>query len=167
MTDFREPNIFKIKTYTKKSYSELLKRKKSQQPFNQFLLMQYSFIQYSVLLWETRDQYFELIEKFFNREIHFFDFCSESEKMGEILDEICKKLEDNFVILSPLEKAVDFCNLIEEIYDLCESMDPDSQLVFTDNNETDPARKFEPSAEFQEELKTLYHKAKNFADMNS
>ena len=162
----RFPKKYDFKSYNKKYYIELLKQQQLNQPYNQLYLLYHSAIQYSLLVWETRDQFFELVEKFFNKEMNFFVFCVEIENLSERLDKVCTNLEDNLVILSPLEKAADFCDLIDEIYDFCESLEPES-FVFKNNGEPNPAHNHELSEEFQEELKTLYHKAKNFAEMNS
>ena len=162
----RFPKKYDFKSYNKKDYIELLKLKQLNHPYNQAYLLYHSAIQYSLLVWETRDQFFALVEKFFNKEMNFFVFCVEIENLSERLDKVCTNLEDNLVILSPLEHAADFCNLIDEIYDFCESLEPES-FVFKNNGAPNPVHNYELSDEFQEELKTLYHKAKNFADMNS
>ena len=127
-------------------------------------LLKYFDIQYALLVWETKERFFELMDKFFNDEIDYSDFVIEIEELRDAIEEVCQNLEKNLVILSPLEKAVDFCDLLDEIYDFCDSTDSDS-FVFSETYPSDPT--YKPSAKTRKTLKNLYDRAKNFVEINS
>nr|UVG41935.1 hypothetical protein [Navicula tsukamotoi] len=81
------------------------------------------------LSWETKDQYFELIEEFLDESINFLNF----KKKYESLVKVAKELESNSIFLEPSYQALGFSNFIHILIQLFDryQMDPEiSPKVF-------------------------------------
>lgn len=81
------------------------------------------------LSWETKDQYFELIEEFFDESSNFLNF----KKKYESLVKVAKELESNSIFLKPSYQALGFSNFIHILIQLFDryQMDPEiSPKVF-------------------------------------
>ena len=130
-------------------YSELLKKqgkslyRESRDKSSQLLL--YSGLLESQVTWEMKDEYLELLDKLIRKKItidHFYDqfFLNLRKKR----DEVGNFLESKLVLLSPDEKALGFANLIEEIFDYCESLNdgPDSPVEPKNKQFIDSMEKF-------------------------
>ena len=110
------------KTYKKKDYLELLKKKQSGKLVGKewVKLENYQDIFYSVLAWETRDEIFDLLDQFINKQIDVYKFAFLFEERDQLTLEALEILEKNLIILSSNEKAVDFANHLEKIEEYCE-----------------------------------------------
>jgi hypothetical protein len=84
--------------------------------------------------WCIREIYLELLEDFRKGKINTFEFCLAFENTGKLTSDIINIFESNFIILSPDEKALDFSNLLEKVFDLCQ--DYFQNLEFLDPNPT-------------------------------
>ena len=74
-------------------------------------LREYSAMMIGQLHWETRNQYFKLIEKLLNGPIKFLDL---REKHRSVTD-AGKYLQRQLILLEPNEKAEGFDHLISDI----------------------------------------------------
>ena len=74
------------------------------------------------LSWETKDQYFELIEEFLDESSNFLNF----KKKYESLVKVAKELESNSIFLKPSYQALGFSNYILILIQLFDryQMDP-------------------------------------------
>ena len=141
--------------YNKKKYRDLLKdsqflEKQGKSLFDEspdkfFQLLKYSAVLDSQVTWEMKDEYLELLDKLIRKKItidHFYDqfFLNLRKKR----DEVGNFLESKLVLLSPDEKALGFANLIEEIFDYCESLNdgPDSPVEPKNKQFIDSMEKF-------------------------
>lgn len=99
------------------------------------------------------------MEDFQKGKINTFEFCLAFKSTGKLTSDIIDIFESNFIILSPDEKALDFSNLIEEVFDLCQNYFQD--LEFLDANPN--PEEFEKSKiEFNNSLKKTYLKIQKF-----
>ena len=81
------------------------------------------------LNWETKDQYFELIEEFLDESSNFLNF----KERYQSLVKVAKELESNSIFLEPSYQALGFSNFIDIIIELFDSyqMNPEiSPKVF-------------------------------------
>ena len=109
--------------------------------------------------WCIRETYVELLEDFQKGKITSFEFCLAFENTGKLTSDIIDIFESNFIILSPDEKAVDFSELLEEVFDLCQ--DYFQNLEFLDANPS--SEDFEKSKiEFNNSFRKIYSKIQKF-----
>ena len=105
--------------------------------------------------WCIRETYLELLEDFQKGKINTFEFCLAFENTGKLTSDIIDIFESNFIILSPDQKVLDFSNLLEEVFDLCQDYFQD--LEFLDANPS--SEEFEKSKiEFKNSLGKIYLK---------
>ena len=147
--------------YNKIEHLALLKKRKSgdisQDDYQKCL--NYSALTNCRLDWCIREIYVELLEDFQKGKINTFEFCLAFENTGKLTSDIIDIFESNFIILSPDEKALDFSNLLEEVFDLCQNYFQD--LEFLDANPN--PEEFEKSKiEFNNSLKKIYLKIQKF-----
>lgn len=88
---------------------------------NYLELLKYSCILNGHLNWESRQNYLNLLKDFTKGKIKYFEFCIDFETRGKLTSEATKMLESNSILLSPHEKSFGFSNLLEEIFDLCDT----------------------------------------------
>ena len=87
------------------------------------------------------------------------EFCLAFENTGKLTSDIIDIFESNFIVLSADEKALDFSNLLEEVFDLCQDYFQD--LEFFDANPN--PKEFEKSKiEFNNSLVKIYLKIQKF-----
>lgn len=93
--------------YNKKRHLELLKKReeKSISSTESKELFNYSAVLDRQLDWETRDQYFQLLEEFVEGKIDICEFL--------IVD------ESNLILLEPRQKSLDFLDFIQKILQDC------------------------------------------------
>ena len=139
--------------YNKKEHLELLKKKKSgdiSRDDSQKCL-NYSALTNCRLDWCIREIYLELLEDFQKGKINTSEFCLAFENTGKLTSDIIDIFESNFIILSPDEKALDFSNLLEEVFEICEGYLQDAE--FRDENS---------EVEVKNSIEEIYFKIKNF-----
>ena len=111
--------------YNKQRHLELLKLKYSQEKvltsIEESQLNEYSCVLDSTLDWETKEQYFDLLEKLISGKINSFQFYIEFKKRNDSNSEVFDSLTANFLLLSPHDKSEEFSNFISEIMDFCYS----------------------------------------------
>ena len=111
--------------YNKTRYLELLKLKYSKEKVltlkEKSELNEYSSLLDSILDWETKEQYIDLLEKLISGKINSFKFSIEFKERNDSNGEIFDSLKANFLLLSPHEKSKEFSNFICEIMDFCYS----------------------------------------------
>ena len=78
----------------------------------------------SHLHWESREHYFELIEKLLNGPIHFLEL----KKKHQAINEAGEGLEADLILLEPNEKSKEFDRLIDELILLFDRYCPDPSL---------------------------------------
>ena len=76
------------------------------------------------LNWETKDQYFDLIEEFLDESSNFLEF---KERYQSIL-KVAKELESNSIFLKPSYQALGFSNFIQILIQLFDSYQTDSKI---------------------------------------
>ena len=76
------------------------------------------------LNWETKDQYFDLIEEFLDDSSNFLEF---KERYQSIL-KVAKELESNSIFLKPSYQALGFSNFIQILIQLFDSYQTDSRI---------------------------------------
>ena len=87
--------------------------------------------------------------------INTSEFCLVFKKIGKLTSDIIDIFESNFIILSPDEKVLDFSNLLEEIFDLCQDYFQDLEFL----NANPSSEEFEKSKiEFNTSLENIYLK---------
>jgi hypothetical protein len=82
-------------------------------------------LSYSTLLnievdWITRKSYLDLIKKFIEQKSSIDDFCNQFCERAELNDNTVDFLKSNLILLSLNQEALDFSELLEEIFDVCE-----------------------------------------------
>ena len=97
------------------------------------------------------------MEDFQKGKINTSEFCLDFENTGKLISDIIEIFESNFIILSTDEKVLDFSNLLEEVFDLCQDYFQD--LEFLDAN----PKEFEKSKiESNNSLLKIYLKIQKF-----
>ena len=147
--------------YNKKEHLELLKKKKSGDISRDDCqkCLKYSALTNCRLDWCIRETYLELLEDFQKGKINTLEFCLAFENTGKLTSDIIDIFESNFIILSPDQKVLDFSNLLEEVFDLCQDYFQD--LEFLDANPS--SEEFEKSKiEFKNSLGKIHLKIQNF-----
>jgi hypothetical protein len=121
--------------------------------------LNYSALTNCRLDWCICEIYLELLEDFQKRKINTSEFCLAFENTGKLTSDIIDIFESNFIILSSDEKALDFSNLLEEVFDL--RQDYFQYLEFLDANPN--PEEFEKSKiEFNNFVGKIYLKIQNF-----
>lgn len=147
--------------YNKLEHLQLLKKKKSDDISrdDSQKCLKYSALTNCRLDWCIRETYLEFLEDFQKRKINTFQFCLAFENTGKLTSDIIDIFESNFIILSPDQKALEFSNLLEEIFDLCQDYFQD--LEFLDANLS--SEEFEKSKiEFKNSIEKVYLKIQKF-----
>ena len=108
--------------YNKTEYLELLKKKSMiTNSEDSIKLLEYSVMAHGHLDWCVREYYLDLLENFRKGKIETFEFCISFEDAGKLTADIIDMLESNLIILSPDEKSLGFADLLEEVFDTCET----------------------------------------------
>ena len=110
--------------YNKTEYLDLLKKKSmtaNANPEDYTKLISYSAMANRYLDWCIREYYLDLLENFRKGKIETFEFCVSFEDTGKLTSDILRILESNLIILSPDEKSLGFADLLEEVFDTCET----------------------------------------------
>jgi hypothetical protein len=138
--------------YNKREHLELLKKKSgdisrddSQKCLN------YSALTNCHLDWCIREHYLDLLENFRKGKIQTFEFCISFENTGKLTSDILDILESNLIILSPNEKSLGFSDLLEEVFDTCETYLQDAE--FRDENS---------EVEFKNSVEEIYLKIQKY-----
>lgn len=97
------------------------------------------------------------MEDFQKEKINTFEFCLAFENTSKLTSDIIEIFESNLIIFSPDQKVLDFYNLLEEVFDLCQDYFQD--LEFFDAN----SEEFEKSKiEVKNSLGKSYLKIQKF-----
>ena len=108
--------------YNKIEYLELLKKKSTiSNSEDSSKLLTYSVMTNGYLDWCIREYYLDLLENFRKGKIETFEFCLSFEDTGKLTSDILRLLESNLIILSPDEKSLGFADLLEEVFETCET----------------------------------------------
>ena len=119
---FRKKNHGLFLNYDKEHYLKLLITETTEECLSQKdykQLNQYWLILCAEMDWETRNQYFYLLEKFIYNEGNGFQFCIDFNLRNKLNVNACEYLETNFIVLSAYEDCLNFSNFIFEILDFC------------------------------------------------
>ena len=76
------------------------------------------------LNWETKDQYFELVEEFLDESSNFLKF----KKKYESLLKVAKELESNSIFLEPSYQALGFSNFIQILIELFDRYQMEAEI---------------------------------------
>lgn len=151
--------------YNKIEHIELLKKKKSCEisEYDSQKCLDYSILTNCHLDWCIRENYLEILEDFQKGKINTVKFCVDINNIGNLTNDVIEIFESNFIILSPNKKALDFCDLLEEVFDLCEDYLVDLQFIDSTVNSSE-LEKYE--TEFKNSLEKIYLKIQNFLNFN-
>lgn len=114
-------------------------------------LLRYSTMTNGYLDWCMSEHYLYLLENFRKGKIKTFEFCISFENTGKLTSDIIDILESNLIILSPNEKSLDFSDLLEEVFDICEAYLQNAE--FRDENS---------EVEVKNSVEEIYLKIQNF-----
>ena len=98
-----------------------------------------------------REYYLELLDDFQKEKIQIFKFSISIENAGKLTSDIINTIESNLIILPPTQKSLDFSNLLEEVFEICEGYLRDVEL-YDQNSEV----------EFKNWTNETYFEIKNF-----
>jgi len=142
--------------YNKVEHLKLLKKKSLNVNLNSEdsgKLLTYSTMTNGHLDWCIREHYLDLLENFKKGKIQNFQLCISFENTGKLTSDILDILESNLIILSTSEKSLGFSDLLEEVFDICETYLQDAEADFRDENS---------EVEFKNSIKEAYLKIQNF-----
>ena len=92
-------------------------------------LLNYSAVLDSQLDWEARDYYLELLDQVVKKKISTGEFFYKFYQKSKINSKVLDFLQSKLVLLSPHEKSLDFADLINEIWEYCESFNSVNMLI--------------------------------------
>jgi len=127
-------------TFNKSRYIELLTKDKNLESKNSSLdklteleyseLLSYSIILYSQIVYNRKEEYLSLIEKYLTNEINSLFLRFEFFHLQTTHDKMTKNFENNFELLSNVlidPKSEEFTRLLEDIAAACEALKSDDE----------------------------------------
>jgi hypothetical protein len=129
--------------YNKREHLELLKKKSGDISRDD----SQKCLNYSALT----NCHLDWLENFRKGKIQTFEFCISFENTGKLTSDIIDILESNLIILSPNEKSLGFSDLLEEVFDTCETYLQDAE--FRDENS---------EVEFKNSVEEIYLKIQKY-----